>query len=446
MGLKDLVIDAVEHTTDLVQETHRSVVDKTLAYVKWIEPLEKPVEAVGAAQRLTADAVYMSIRLINRAVGVAIDAGHELLTGAEEPHAATEDPAVPMRSDVVGGLEWSRDSALGVVNGVVGDYLARRGNALALEMSFRHEGRRLTLDRDSLRQELPDASSKLCVFVHGLACTEWSWSAYAEQSYGDPAANYGRLLQRDLGYTPVYLRYNSGLHVSQNGKQLSALLDELLSSYPVAIDELVLVGHSMGGLVVHSGCHYGTEEGREWVDKLRHVFCLGTPHLGAPLEKASALLTSVLQLFDTPGTQIPAKIIDVRSAGIKDLRHGYLLDDDWLGKDPDAWPSEPGRQGSFVAHAAYYFVAACISEDPDHPMGKLVGDLMVRLPSAARPGWHESHEIHVAGDRSMVVGSTSHLRLANHPEVYEQIRRWCAGEGQPDLDVAAHASRSQQCD
>ena len=130
--------------------------------------------------------------------------------------------------------------------------------------------------------------------------------------------SYGSRLHDDLGYTPVYVRYNSGLHVSDNGRRLSEVLDHVIGGWPVDVEEIVLIGHSMGGLVARSACHYGESGGHRFTDAVRHVFCLGSPHLGADLEKgANALAWAFAKL---PETRAFATFLNARSAGIKDLR------------------------------------------------------------------------------------------------------------------------------
>src|SRR5204862_448640 len=183
--------------------------------------------------------------------------------------------------------------ALGALNGAVGDRLAESGNPLALDMTLRGGG----------------YSPQIAVFVHGLCETDDAWALFGDRPYE-------ARLEEDLGYTPLYLRYNTGLHISDNGRRLAALLEETVESWPVPVEEIVLVGHSMGGLVARSACHYGGD----WTQRVRHVFCLGSPHLGAPLEKAANLAAYALARL--PETRPLAKVVNGRSVGIKDLRFG----------------------------------------------------------------------------------------------------------------------------
>ena len=109
--------------------------------------------------------------------------------------------------------------AVAALNGFAGDRLVRDGNPLATTMGLRHRGRHVSTDRASLTAAFPDASPRLAVFVHGLACDETWWRLHAERHYGNRHTTYGSRLRKDFGYTPLYVRYNTGLHVSDNGRQ-----------------------------------------------------------------------------------------------------------------------------------------------------------------------------------------------------------------------------------
>jgi hypothetical protein len=125
-----------------------------------------------------------------------------------------------------------------------GDYLQRRGNDLAITMSFRHRGQPLALHEASLRAAHPLLSRKLCVLVHGYCCNESIWAFPA--SAGLEEGSYGARMQRDGGYTPFYIRYNTGLPIADSGRHLAKLLQALAAAYPQPIDEIVLIGHRMG--------------------------------------------------------------------------------------------------------------------------------------------------------------------------------------------------------
>lgn len=329
------------------------------------------------------------------------------------------------------------DLALAAINGFAGDRLAGAANPLAIPMGLRHEGRWLTVERDALAAVFPGSPRRLAIFVHGLASSESLWHLDAERHYGDRRSTIGARLQRDLGYAPLYLRYNTGRHVSENGRELAALLEDLVRRWPVPVDEIALVGHSMGGLVLRSACHYGREGGAEWTRAVRHVVFLGSPHLGAPLEKAANVGAWVLGLSDV--TRPIARLLNGRSGGIKDLRFGSLLDEDWKDADLDALLA--GRTGEvpFLAGAHHYFVVAVLTHDPRHPFGVAVGDLLVRVPSASGGGRFRHHRVPLG--RSRLFGSMHHLELLNHPRVYEQMRRWleCGAEAPSALRPGAPA-------
>ncbi|MDP6932541.1 MAG: alpha/beta fold hydrolase, partial [Myxococcota bacterium] len=316
------------------------------------------------------------------------------------------------------------DQAEGALNGVLGDYLHGRGNQLGFQMGLREGGDPLPVETDAIAAAHPQAGKRVCIFVHGLAATEWSWKLFATEYYGDRDVDFATQLERDLGTTSFFVRFNSGRHVSENGRELSCLVDRLVQQYPHPIEDLTLIGHSMGGLVVRSAAHHARVHGAGWLDRLDRIVCIGSPHMGAPLEQAVNVLSSVLGFFDLPGTQVPAEILNARSVGIKDLRFGYTVDEEWMGRDPDALWENNRLQVEFVDHVAYYFVAGHVTADVEHPGAWMLGDLLVRLPSAG--GVSKSRRMPFRFGK--VFPNMTHLHLLNHPDVYALVKQLCQGE------------------
>ena len=304
---------------------------------------------------------------------------------------------------------------LAVLNGLIGDRLERQGSPLHQPTSARMRGARIGLDETSLRDAFPQATPRLAVFMHGLTGDEFCWSWGAEDAYGERLAS-------DLGYTAVYLRYNSGLHVSENGRTVAALLEELAEAWPVDVQQVALVGHSMGGLVARSAAHQAHEQGQTWVRRVRHVVSLGTPHMGAPLEQGAH--RAALALHKLPETRMLGSFLKKRSAGIRDLRHGSLVDEDWRGRDPEALRAVACQEVPLLPWATHFFVSATVTRDPNHPLGRLLGDILVLKPSAS--GKSKTRRIPFREEHGHHVGGTHHLALLNHPEVYERLRDWLA--------------------
>ena len=313
--------------------------------------------------------------------------------------------------------------ALGALNGLYGNHLAARGNELALSMQIRERGAQVPADPEAVAAAFPRAGGRVVVFAHGLCETEAAWRLPARGGDRQDRRTYGQRLRDDLGFTAVFLRYNTGLHVSENGRSLARLLDDLVRSWPVEVEELVLVGHSMGGLVSRSACHYGRADGLGWTEAVRHVFCLGTPHLGADLEKGVHLLTWALARL--PETRALANVLGARSAGIKDLRFGSCAEEDWCEGNPDEFLRDRCREVPFLPDAHYYFVGACLS---DGPLGTLLGDLLVRIPSASGRGNGRGRRIPFEVDHGHQLTGLTHFDLLNHPAVYEQLRTWITRE------------------
>jgi pimeloyl-ACP methyl ester carboxylesterase len=252
-------------------------------------------------------------------------------------------------------------------------------------------------------EAFPDATPRIAVFLHGLMETEFSWGR---------APNYGSRLAQDCGWTPVYVRYNTGRRISENGRSLAELVEAAVADWPVAVESIALVGHSMGGLVARSAAHHAAEADAEWVERVRHVVSLGTPHRGAPLEEIVHLGSAALDLL--PETRGVSRFLRRRSGGIRDLRRGSLVDDDWKDCDPDALSAAACKEIPLLEGATHCFVSASVTRSPRHPLGRLIGDMLV-LGSSAAP-WREEEAFHVGG--------ANHFALLNHPQVYDRLREW----------------------
>jgi pimeloyl-ACP methyl ester carboxylesterase len=314
--------------------------------------------------------------------------------------------------------------ALAILNGAHGDLLQREAPALALDTTVRVEGRAVPLDTAALRDGFPDATGRLAVFLHGLTETEDCWRYGAERHHGDAAVTYGSRLRQDLGLTPVYLRYNTGLHISDNGRALDALLTELVAAWPVPVQDIVLIGHSMGGLVARSALHQaggGTPDAHGWTALVRDTVTLGSPHLGAPLERGVHRLTA--QLARLPETRPLARLLTLRSVGIKDLRRGTLVEADWTGRDLDALL--PGEHTHVPLHdgARHFVVLATLSRDPAGRTAELLGDLLVS-PRSALGDTGDDDRLAFPSDRVHRIGGLNHFGLLDHPAVYARIRGW----------------------
>jgi hypothetical protein len=246
------------------------------------------------------------------------------------------------------------------------------------------------------------------VFLHGLFETEHAWGS-------EP---YGTRLARDLGMTPVYVRFNAGRHISENGRSLAALLDELVAEWPVPVESIALVGHSLGGLAARSACCAGGD----WTALVRHTVTLGSPHTGAPLE--SAVHYAAAALGALPETRPFAGFLRRRSAGIRDMRSGSLVDEDWRDRDPEALRAAACKEVPLLDGVAHHFVAATVTRDARHPVGRLVGDWLVLRPSAS--GRSRTRVIGFGDEDGMHLGGAHHLALLNHPAVYAQLRDWLA--------------------
>jgi len=306
-------------------------------------------------------------------------------------------------------------AALAALSGFIGDELEQTRSPLAGAMTMRVGGHVVAPDPDALHAAFPMASGRLCVFLHGLMESEFAWGTAA-----DGPQTYGEALADELGYTPLYVRYNTGRHISSNGAALRALLSDVVTAWPVPVTEIALIGHSMGGLVTRSACHQGDEGGEPWVSLVRHTVSLGTPHHGAPLARAVHVAERALQVV--PETRTLSGLLRRRSAGIRDLRFGSLVDEDWQDRDPDALRSAAVAEVPLLPGASHAFVSATVTREPSRAVGRLLGDTLVLLPSAEG----RARGQRLAFSEGLRLGSTHHLALLRHPRVRGQLCVWLA--------------------
>jgi len=331
----------------------------------------------------------------------------------------------PAASGVTPWTSWAQS----IVNGAVGDYLHARQNGLGITMALYHHDRPLPLHPQAILEAYPHPTTRLCVLVHGLGCNEGIWT-YRDPARPTEATSYGAALQADPGYTPLFVRYNSGLAIAENGRQLAALLAALVEAYPLPVTEIILIGHSMGGLVIRCACHYAAQHQAPWVGQVRRVFYLGSPHDGAPLALLSHIAAEVLVAVPNPITKLIGDIFNLRSQGIKDLRGAPLVD---AHGHPDAEAPAPQQVAPWLMTARHYLIVGALGDDPQHLATILLGDGLVlapRMPTTPPDGVGPDP---IVRERIACFPRTDHLRLARDPAVCQQIRRWCADEeGVPD--------------
>lgn len=392
-GAARLAADATAAVTDIVEAMHEAAIRLPLI------TKSLPTGRVGGIPGFA----YSSVRGIAGLVGGGIDLALR--------------PILPLLATTDSSPE--RDAVLGVLNGVVGDHLADTDNSLAVPMAFRRGGKALVLERQALASALPRRSSRVAVFVHGLCGTDGQWK--------NGASDYAARLERELGFTPLFLRYNSGRHISSNGRDFALLLDTLVSEWHEPIDELLLVGHSMGGLVARSAVHYGAVLGLSWPARLRRMAFLGTPHHGAPLERGGHWFEVVMGSI--PYAAPLSRLGRLRSAGITDLRHGNLTDQDWNRAGRFDSAHDTRQVVSLPREVDCVAVAATTGERRGDARDRLVGDGLVPVGSAL--GHHRDPEfaLGLEDSRCLVMYRTHHMGLLGHPEVADFLVGWIEGAG-----------------
>ena len=439
-----LIADAVIQLTLVIETMHNRINP-----LSWLAPSIQSPSIQKSNQTLSSGItgmVYDSIRGITSEVSKRISVPLSVLNDSLDNRGSSniKDNVGGSASDSVTGnvSEAATPSSthspspssikptlLSAINGVIGDYLHTQQSPLSIAMTFRQHGNDIELD--ALAQQIVDSEGKLLIMVHGLCMNDVQW----RQSEHD----HGYHLANDLSCTTVYLHYNTGRHIYQNGMELNALLGELTSQFHSLQSQhsldISVVAHSMGGLVTRSALYYAkaaiseaaaktevAEESIQWAEYLKKIVFLGTPHHGAPLEKAGNWVDLFLGMhhFTAPLT----RITQIRSAGIADLRHGYIVESDTHSERRFDFVSDQRKPIPMPDGVACFAIATTSSASPNAINKHLVGDGLVPLNSAL--GIHENEAFHLnfKPENQWVGNNISHLGLLGNKTIYNVIHRW----------------------
>jgi hypothetical protein len=385
-GAVRLATDATAGITDLVEAVH----ERVARLPGWPSPPQP-----GRTRGITG-LVYRSVRGVTQLVGGSADALLGLVRLPSSPRTAHAPSA-------------RREALVAAVNGVLGDHLAVSGNPLAITMGVRQDGRLLSLDRAALAQAVPQASGHVLLCIHGLCMNDLQWS--------HDGHNHGAALAQSLGCSTLYLHYNSGQPVARNGRELASHLEALCTAWPVPVRRLTLLGHSMGGLLARSAVFHAQRAGQRWPAVLQDMVFLGTPHHGAPLERAGHGVDVLLGAL--PYAAPFARLGKVRSAGITDLRHGDLRDTRRKAQRATRAAPVPLPDG-----VNCYAVASTLGDTVGALSGRVLGDGLVPLDSALGRHPDTTRALNFPLAHQWVGVGIGHLALLSDARVYAQLQTW----------------------
>ncbi len=369
---------------------------------------EVVVQTVRDTQRAWTDRVYGAVNRATHGGGATTQQIHQGVSeavfatiglGLKATSLAASGAARVARGRGPGLTSPRARTVWSALNGLLGDRFHLEGSPLTITMSVRLDGADVALEPVALAAAFPSATDRVVVFLHGLGEHEGHWQTRREEL----GTTYAETLAAE-GWTPVLLRINTGLSLRENGAALTGLLQDLVAAWPTEVCRIALVGHSMGGLIARAGCAVAIEDpgAREsnapWRTLVTDVVTLGTPHLGADLARVVGVGSR--HLARLPETAAFGRILDQRSVGIVDLSEGL----------PDLEAATGVR---------YRLVSGSL----DGAWGALVGDVMVRRPSATG----RSRQRHLFPDADVLhLPGAGHFELLNRREVQEALKVWLA--------------------
>ena len=392
-GITRLLTDATIGVTDLVEDMQNRIVHPTYLPSTPIQHLITGISGI----------TYKAIRFGAKFFGGGVDK----ILGQLQPIFGEDKVA----SD-------KKENLIAVLNGAVGDYLEKTDNPLFIPMQFRYRGKRITLNALNIKEAYPNMNGKILLMIHGVCMTDVRWFQNGH--------DHGEKLAEELNLTPVYLYYNGGRHISTNGQNLNMILEELVDNWPLPIEEMQIVAHSMGGLVSRSAVHYGKKENKPWTKHLKKIIFLGTPHHGAPLERVGNYLDLLFEI--TPYVKPFTRLSKIRSAGLTDLRYGNLIDEDWDGIDRfEKLPDERMPIPLPKNIDCFAIAASKGKEAANNPLDKLVGDGLVPIKSALGQHKNPNQNLSFKKSHTHILFEINHNDLLSNLAVYDKMRTWLAG-------------------
>lgn len=387
-GINHLIVDATIGVTDLVEDMHKQIV----------HPSFLPSTRIQKLITIIAGITYKNIRWSTLFIGKNLHKILEQLTPAIDKIKASD----------------KKEIILSVLNGIIGDYLEEKENPLKIEMQFRYQSKSFLLDPKTIKATYPNVNGKILLMLHGSCMNDIQWTRKKH--------NHGKTIAKELNKTPIYLNYNSGRHISTNGKNLNNLLEELIRNWPVPVEELLVIAHSMGGLVMRSAIHYGEQEQKTWTKRLKKVVFLGTPHHGSHVERKGNYLDIILEAI--PYVKPFARLGKIRSAGVTDLRYGNLVDEDWLNNDRFERKTDQRRHIPLPKQIKFYSIAAVIGKKTTTISTKILGDTLVDVKSALGQHKNPDNSLLFKKGNSWIAYENNHLDLLSNLKIFEKIKGW----------------------
>ena len=387
-GITNLIVDVTIGVTNLVEAMHKQVVHPSFLPSTKIQKLITSIASI----------TYKNIRWSTLFIGSSISKMLKKLT-----------PAIGKIKD-----SDKKDIILSVLNGVIGDYLEEKENPLKITMQFRYQSKTLAIDPKSINVAYPKVNGKILLMIHGACMNDLQWTRKDH--------NHGEIIATELNKTPIYLKYNSGLHISSNGKNLNNLLEELVKNWPVPIEELVIIAHSMGGLVSRSALYYGEQNQKKWTQHVKKIVFLGTPHHGSYVERTGNYLDLILESIHY--TKPFARLGKIRSAGVTDLRYGNLIDEDWKDDHRFEIKNDKRRNIQLSKQIEFYTIAAVVGNETTSLSTQILGDTLVDVKSALGQHKNPDKNLNFKKENIWISYDSNHLDLISNPKILNKIKVW----------------------
>lgn len=298
------------------------------------------------------------------------------------------------------------------ISSVIGSSHHNQFGMSSIELSFRLQ------NQDAAPEEVwkdfkNSQMQKLVLLIPGLFCDETLWENEAENSNLKIVS-----LLRELGYYPVFIRFNPGLHISSNGKKLSHLLGGFCKY--LESEKLNVISYSQGGLIFRSALYYEREFNYKWREKIAKVLFISSPDRGSYLEKIGFWIGFLFEISPNLALKIIGMLGNLRSDGIKDLSHGIIREEDWKTSKQVRRYATKSYYGELDDIDAYQIYS--LFSNKEDWFSVLLGDGIIEKPSLE----YLKKDVFLKKEnpklRSILVDSHNHFSILDSAELKEWLR------------------------
>lgn len=305
-----------------------------------------------------------------------------------------------------------------VISSILGSTMDDKVRFTTIQMNWRLKSEDASTE-ELLQDFRRSGKTEITVYVPGLFTDESLWKNQRIK------INERMVLSRGLsdyieqwGTYSAYVRFNHGMHISENGRMLLELFRELQRNLPNT--KINIVSYSIGCLITRSMLYQAkiSEQGR--IPNLGKIVHIAAPDMGSYLEKLGFWLGFLMEKTPITAVKVIGIIGNFRSDAIKDLSHGIIRKQDWAASSPFFRSGKDYYFGEL--DETDFYQAFAIFALPNEPHLSWLGDGIVETKSLRYLSSKLTYSLINPERRILEVHGANHFTLLNSGKLFKWLR------------------------